>query len=77
MPAIGNTVQKTECPWDPVCYTQVKGLYDDNGRLMMVVNFNTDLGDAWEWAESPAYPLDLSTYAFEMGTNMVVYAMSH
>lgn len=76
-PAINNTVQKSECPWDPLCYTQVKGLYDDEGRLMMVVNWNTDLGDAWEWAESPAYPLELSTYAFEMGTNLVVYAMSH
>jgi Domain of unknown function (DUF4159) len=76
-PAINNTVRKTECPWDPLCYTQVKGLYDDKGRLMMIVNWNTDLGDAWEWAEDPSYPLNLSTYAFEMGTNMVVYAMTH
>jgi len=44
---------------------------------MMMINFNTDLGDAWEWAESPAYPLDISTYAYEIGTNMIVYAMSH
>ena len=73
-PAIGNTVRRTECFG---CYTQVKGMYDDEGRLMMVVNFNTDLGDAWEWAESPAYPLETSTYAFEIGTNMIVYAMSH
>jgi len=73
-PAIGNTVQKTEC-WG--CVTQIKGMYDDEGRLMMMVNFNTDLGDAWEWAESPQYPLELSTYAYEMGANMIVYAMSH
>jgi hypothetical protein len=73
-PAIGNTVQRTECYG---CYTQVKGMYDDEGRLMMVVNFNTDLGDAWEWAEQPSYPLETSTYAFEIGTNMIVYAMSH
>jgi hypothetical protein len=52
-------------------------MYDDEGRLMMVVNFNTDLGDAWEWAEQPSYPLEVSTYAYEMGTNMIVYAMSH
>jgi len=73
-PAIGNTVQRTEC-WG--CETQIKGMYDDDGRLMMMINFNTDLGDAWEWAESPAYPLDISTYAYEIGTNMIVYAMSH
>lgn len=73
-PAINNTVRRTECYG---CETQVKGMYDDDGRLMMVINFNTDLGDAWEWAESPDYPLDISTYAYEMGANMIVYAMSH
>jgi hypothetical protein len=73
-PAINNTVRRTECYG---CYTQVKGVYDDDGRLMMVVNFNTDLGDAWEWAEDPRYPLETSTYAFEIGANMIVYAMSH
>ena len=44
---------------------------------MMVINFNTDLGDAWEWAEQPSYPLETSTYAYEMGANMIVYAMTH
>jgi hypothetical protein len=72
-PAIGNTIQRTECYG---CVTQVKGVYDDEGRLMMVVNFNTDLGDAWEWAEDPSYPLETSTYAFEIGANMIVYAMT-
>ncbi len=74
VPAIGNTYTRTEC-WG--CFPEVKGMYDDDGRLMMMVNFNTDLGDAWEWAESPQYPLELSTYAYEMGANMIVYAMSH
>ena len=73
-PAIGNTQRRSECG---PCFTQVKGMYDDEGRLMMVVNFNTDLGDAWEWAEDPSYPLETSTYAFEIGTNIIVYSMSH
>ena len=55
----------------------VKGIHDENGRLMVVINFNTDLGDAWEWADHPYYPLKYSTYAYEMGVNMIVYAMSH
>ena len=59
------------------CLPQVKGIYDDEGRLMVVINFNTDLGDAWEWADDPYYPLKFSTYAYEMGVNMIVYAMSH
>ena len=55
----------------------VFGIDDDRGELMVVINWNTDLGDAWEWAEDPYYPLKFSTYAFEMGVNMIVYAMSH
>lgn len=63
-----------ECPG---CAPRVRGIFDDDRRLMVVINFNTDLGDAWEWAEDPYYPLEYSTYAFEMGVNMIVYAMSH
>lgn len=59
------------------CLPQIKGIYDEQGRLMVVINFNTDLGDAWEWADDPYYPLKFSTYAYEMGVNMIVYAMSH
>ena len=55
----------------------VRGIFDDDGRLMVVINFNTDLGDAWEWAEDPFYPLEYSTYAYEIGANMIVYGMSH
>jgi hypothetical protein len=74
VPAFGNYYQTEECYG---CYPQVKGMYDDDGRLMMMINFNTDLGDAWEWAEQPSYPLEYSTYAYQMGANMIVYAMSH
>jgi len=76
VPAIGFTRRGStaEC-WG--CEPEVKGMYDDEGRLMVIINFNTDLGDAWEWAEDPSYPLQYSTYAYEMGANMIVYAMSH
>jgi hypothetical protein len=55
----------------------VLGIFDDYGRLMVVINWNTDLGDAWEWAEDPFYPLEYSTFAYEMGANLIVYSMSH
>ena len=55
----------------------VKGIFDDEGRLMVIINWNTDLGDAWEWAEDPYYPLRYSTYAIQMGVNFIIYAMSH
>ena len=55
----------------------VKGIHDENGRLMVVINWNTDLGDAWEWADNPDYPFRYSSYAYEMGLNMIIYAMGH
>ena len=55
----------------------VKGIFDEEGRLLVIINWNTDLGDAWEWAENPYYPLKYSTYAYQMGVNFIIYAMSH
>jgi hypothetical protein len=53
------------------------GIFADDGRLMVFINWNTDLGDAWEWAEQPDYPLEFSTFAFQMGVNMILYSMTH
>jgi hypothetical protein len=56
---------------------RVRGIFDDQGRLLVLINWNTDLGDAWEWADDPEYPLRYSTYAFEIGINFVIYSMIH
>jgi hypothetical protein len=54
-----------------------RGIFDERGRLMVLINWNTDLGDAWEWADDPEYPLKYSAFAYEMGVNAILYAMSH
>jgi hypothetical protein len=43
---------------------------------MVVINWNTDLGDAWEHAELPDYPLRFSTFACQLGMNMILYGMT-
>ena len=55
----------------------LRGIFDEKGRLMVAINWNTDLGDAWEWAENPYYPLKYSNFAYQLGINSIVYAMSH
>lgn len=55
----------------------VRGIFDEKGRLLVVINWNTDMGDGWEWAEQPRYPLRFSSYAYRMGANYIVYSMSH
>lgn len=55
----------------------LKGIFDDHGRLLVVINWNTDLGDAWEWAEDPWYPIEFSNFAYQLGVNMIMYGMTH
>jgi hypothetical protein len=53
------------------------GIYDDKGRVMVVANYNQDTGDAWEWADTPRYPIKFSDLAIRLGVNYVTYAMTH
>ena len=54
-----------------------RGIYDDRGRLMVAMTFNSDLGDSWEWADAPHYPERFSALGIRIGVNYVVYAMTH
>jgi hypothetical protein len=54
-----------------------RGIYDDQGRLMVIINHNMDLGDAWEHADDPWYPQEMTTLALHFAVNYVVYAMTH
>lgn len=56
---------------------QWRGVYDDEGRLMVMINFNMDLGDAWEHADTPEYPERYTAMAYRMGINYVLYSMTH
>jgi hypothetical protein len=77
VPNLGNA-QRGGRTWEQDgVVPHVRGIFDEDGRLMVIINWNTDIGDAWEWAEHPYYPLRYSTYAIEITVNTIVYAMSH
>ena len=54
-----------------------RGIMDPNGRMMVAISFNQDMGDGWEFADVPDYPERQSSEAIRLGTNYVVYAMTH
>ena len=54
-----------------------RGIYDAGGRLLVAVNFNQDIGDAWEHADDSFYPEPMTALAYRFGINYVVYAMTH
>jgi hypothetical protein len=53
------------------------GIADEKGRIMVAVSYNSDIGDAWEWADNPRYPAPMADQAMRLGVNYIVYAMSH
>lgn len=64
---------------DDARFVHYRGIFDDKGRLMVLICQNTDLGDGWEregesewyfreFAEKKAYP---------MGINIIFYVMTH
>jgi hypothetical protein len=54
-----------------------RGIYDDKGRVMVAMSFNSDVGDSWEWADDPHYPEKYSALGIRLGVNYVVYALTH
>ena len=54
-----------------------RAMYDDKERMVVAVNFNTDVGDAWEFADVPYYPEAMTTLAYRYGINYIIYAMTH
>ena len=54
-----------------------RGIFDDKGRIMVAISFNSDVGDSWEWADVPRYPEKYSALGIRIGVNYVIYAMTH
>jgi len=50
---------------------------DPDGRLMMIVNRDNDIGDYMEWSDRGFVPIALSNEAYKLGVNYVVYALTH
>lgn len=66
-------------PREPDRDVHIRGIFDPQGRLMVVLCHNTDLGDGWEEeAVHPQYFQEFSARkAYPLGINIVVYAMTH
>jgi hypothetical protein len=50
---------------------------DPSGRLVMIANYNNDLGDYMEWSDEGWLPISLSNEAYKLMVNYVIYAMTH
>jgi uncharacterized protein DUF4159 len=57
----------------------LRTIFDDNNRAMLFINWNTDMGDGWEWSNAEDYPgyIKYTSLAYRMGINEVVYSLTH
>ena len=59
---------------------QYLGIFEDNdpqGRIMVMINWNQDLQEYWEFSDRGYYPIDLSNEAYQFGVNYLIYAFTH
>ena len=58
---------------------KLRAIEDDDGRAMVLINWNTDMADAWEWSNAQDYPgyLKYTAESYRMQINEIVYALTH
>ena len=57
-----------------------RGVFEDNDpgkRLQMIVNFNTDVSQFWEWSGTGLRPIDQTNEAYKLGVNYIIYGLTH
>ncbi len=60
----------------PVYY----GLFEENDpgrRMVVLLNHNADLAEYWEWSDNGWFPVDLSSEAYKLGTNYIIFGLTH
>jgi len=66
--------------WEKGGFTpHLRGILDDRGRPMVLINWNTDMGDGVEWSNAAEYPgyLKWTAQAYQMLINEVIYTLTH
>ena len=66
--------------WEKGGYVpHLRGILDDSGRPMVLINWNTDMGDGVEWSNAEDYPgyVKWTAQAYQMMINEVIYSLTH
>jgi hypothetical protein len=77
-PGLGSFLQGRT--WEKGGYVaSLRAIEDDNGRAMVLINWNTDMGDGWEWSNAAEYPgyVKYTSQAYRMQINEIIYSLTH
>jgi len=56
------------------------GVFEDNDpkkRLKVMIAYNTDVSEFWEWSGTGIKPMDENNAAFKLGVNFFIYGLTH
>jgi hypothetical protein len=57
-----------------------RGIFEDNDpskRLMVMINYNTDVSQFWEWTGTGFRAFDDTNEAYKLGVNYLMYGLTH
>lgn len=77
-PGLGSFLQGRT--WEKGGYVaRLRAIEDDNGRAMVLINWNVDMGDGWEWSNAADYPgyVKYTAQAYRMEINEIIYSLTH
>ncbi|MGH1471215.1 MAG: DUF4159 domain-containing protein [Cellvibrionaceae bacterium] len=74
IPALSNYSNRPE---SDIEYASNHAILDDDGRVMVLINWNSDIGDGWEHTYHSDYPTKYANLAYRLGINYMVYALTH
>lgn len=74
IPVIGNP---ENYPEQDVDRASNHAILDDSGRVMVLINWNSDMGDGWEHTYDPRYPTRHANLAYQLGINYLIYSLTH
>lgn len=55
---------------------QYWGIFDENDRLLVIINYNNDVGDGWELPHLKGGE-EFSTESYKLGINYLIYSYTH
>ena len=56
------------------------GVFEENnpsGRMLALVNYDTNLGEYWQLAGTGLLPFEAENHGFQLGINYMLYGMTH
>ena len=78
IPGLGSFFQGRT--WEKGGFTShLRAIEDDRGRAMVLINWNTDMGDGMEWSNAVEYPgyAPYTADAYRMMINEIIYSLTH